>query len=97
MRSLLERNGELRGRARVALGPDEALVRRVTMPAATEENLRQVLEFEMDRLTPFRADEVYFDYRVVSRDVAAGQLVIQLAVARREAVDARVRELRTLA
>ncbi|MFZ3321595.1 MAG: pilus assembly protein PilM [Usitatibacter sp.] len=96
VRSLLERNGELRGRARVALGPDEALVRRVTMPAATEENLRQVLEFEMDRLTPFRADEVYFDYRVVSRDVAAGQLGLQLAVARREAVDARVRELKDL-
>ena len=56
VRSLLERNGELRGRARVALGPDEVLVRRVTMPAATEENLRQVLAFEMDRLTPFKAD-----------------------------------------
>ena len=55
---------------------DEALVRRVTMPAATEENLRQVLGFEMDRLTPFRADDVYFDYRVVSRDAAAGQLAI---------------------
>ena len=57
-------------------------MRRVTMPAATEENLRQVLGFEMDRLTPLRADEVYFDYRVVSRDAAAGQIAVQLAVAR---------------
>ncbi|HLX23299.1 MAG TPA: PilN domain-containing protein [Usitatibacter sp.] len=96
IRSLLERNGELRGRARVALGLDEALVRRVSMPSATEENLRQVLSFEMDRLTPFKADEVYFDYRIVSRDVAAGHLSIQLAVARRDVVDAKVRELRDL-
>ncbi len=96
IRSLLERNGELRGRARVALGLDEALVRRVSMPSATEENLRQVLAFEMDRLTPFKADEVYFDYRIVSRDVAAAQLAIQLAVARRDVVDAKVRELRDL-
>jgi general secretion pathway protein L len=96
VRTLLERAGEQRGRARATLGPDDALVRRVAMPAATEENLRQVLEFEMDRLTPFRADEVYYDYRVVSRDAAAGQLVIQLVVARREVVDARVRELRDL-
>ena len=94
VRGLLERAGETKMRARAVLGPQEALVRRVTMPAATEENLRQVLSFEMDRLTPFRADEVYFDYRVLSRDAAAGQLVLQLAVARRELVDARVEALR---
>ena len=96
LRALLERAGETRVRARLALGHDEALVRKVAMPAATEENLRQVLAFEMDRLTPFKADEVYFDYRVVSRDAAAGQILVQLAVARRELVDARVQKLRSL-
>ena len=55
VRALLERAGESRGRARACLSHDEALLRRVTMPAATEENLRQVLGFEMDRLTPFVA------------------------------------------
>jgi len=68
----------------------------VTMPAATEENLRQVLAFEMDRLTPFKADEVYFDYRVISRDAATGQVQVQLAAARREVVNARVESLRSL-
>ena len=96
LRALLERAGETRGRARLALGQGEALVRKVTMPAATEENLRQVLAFEMDRLTPFRAEEVYFDYRVLSRDAATGQLLVQIAVARREVVDARVQALRAL-
>jgi len=96
LRALLERAGESRARARVCLEPGEALVRRVTMPAATEENLRQVLAFEMDRLTPFRAEDVYFDYRVLSRDAAAGLLAVQLAVARREVVDARVEKLRAL-
>jgi general secretion pathway protein L len=66
------------------------------MPTATEENLRQVLAFEMDRLTPFRAEDVYFDYRILSRDPAAGTLVAMLAVARRELVDARVEALRAL-
>jgi general secretion pathway protein L len=96
VRSLLESLGETRGRARAALRGDEALVRRVTLPAATEESLGQVLAFEMDRLSPFNADEVYFDQRVVSRDSATGQIVVELAMARREAVDARVRELRAL-
>jgi general secretion pathway protein L len=96
VRALIERAGESRGRARLALGHQEALVHRVTMPGATEENLRQVLAFEMDRLTPFKADEVYFDYRVISREAASGQIVVQLAVARREVVDARVQRLRAL-
>ena len=96
VRGLLERAGEKRSRARACLAHGEVLMRRVTMPAATEENLRQVLGFEMDRLTPFTAAEVYFDYRVISRDAAAGQIGLQLAIARRDIVDARVQELRAL-
>ena len=96
VRTLLESAGETRMRARAALRHDEALVRRVTLPAATEENLAQVLGFEMDRLSPFKADEVYFDQRVISNDAASGQIVVELAMARREAVDARVRELDAL-
>lgn len=96
VRKMLERAGEARGRARLVLAKDEALVRRATMPAATEENLAQVLSFEMDRLTPFRADEVYFDHRVVSRDAAAATLVVLVAVARRDIVDSRVELLRSL-
>jgi general secretion pathway protein L len=96
VRQMLERAGEARGRARLALAKGEALVRRTTMPAATEENLAQVLSFEMDRLTPFRADEVYFDHRIVSRDAAAATLVVLVAVARRDIVDNRVEMLRSL-
>ena len=96
VRVLLERAGETRGRARVRLLRDEALVRRVTMPEATEENLSQVIGFEMDRLTPFRAEDVYFDHQVVARDPAAATIMVQLAVARRDVVDARVAQLREL-
>lgn len=96
VRQMLERAGEARGRARLVLAKNEALVRRATMPAATEENLAQVLSFEMDRLTPFRSDEVYFDHRVVGRDAAAATLVVLVAVARRDIVDSRVELLRSL-
>jgi general secretion pathway protein L len=96
LRQMLERAGEARGRARLVLGKQEALVRRATMPAATEENLAQVLSFEMDRLTPFRADEVYFDHRIVSRDAGTATLAVVVAVARRDIVDSRVGLLRSL-
>jgi general secretion pathway protein L len=92
----LERAGETRARARLALGRDEALVRRVSMPAATEENLREVVGFEMDRLTPFRAEEVYFDQRVVTRDAGSGQIGVEFAVAMRERVDGAIKRLRDL-
>ena len=96
VRGLLERAGETRGRARLALAPGEALVRRVTMPAATEENLSAVLGFEMDRVTPFRAEEVYYDHQVVGRDGAAGTISVLIAVARREVVEARLAQARAL-
>jgi general secretion pathway protein L len=93
---LLARGGETRRRARLALAHREVLLRRTTMPAATEENLGQVIGFEMDRLTPFRAEDVYFDYKVLSRDTAAGTLSVLLAVSRRDLVDARLARLREL-
>lgn len=96
VRAMLERAGETRGRARLALGRADVLVRRVTLPLATEENLAQVIGFEMDRLTPFRAEDVYHDERVVARDAAASTLTAIVAVARREAVEARLDRLRAL-
>jgi hypothetical protein len=90
---MLERAGESRGRARLP-GPPRSAGAAREHAAATEENLRQVLAFEMDRLTPFRAEEVYFDLRVLARDMAPGTLSVLLAVARRELVDARVERLR---
>ncbi len=96
VRTMLEAAGETRGRARLVLAHSDALLRRATMPAATEENLGQVLAFEMDRLTPFRADEVYYDHRVVSRDTAAGTIAVVVAVARRDLVDRHVDLLRSL-
>ena len=96
VRELLQRAGETRNFARLRLAPGEVLVRRVTMPAATEENLAQVVAFEMDRLTPFRGEDVYHDQRVISRDPVNAQVVVQLAVARREIVDAAVAKLRDL-
>ncbi len=50
---------------------DKVLRRLVDLPAAAAENLREVLGFEMDRHTPFNADEVYFDYRPRPQDVAS--------------------------
>lgn len=59
----------------------------VSLPLAAEENLEQVLAFEMERHTPFHADEVYFDYRVVSRDAKSRRLDVEFLVMRKATVD----------
>jgi len=60
---------------------------RLRLPLATNENLREVLSYEMDRVTPFRSDDVYFDFRVAETDAAAGQIVVDLFLVRRPVVD----------
>jgi general secretion pathway protein L len=63
------------------------LCKSMVLPAAAEENLRQVLAFEMDRHTPFKAGQVYFDYRITQRDVQSRKLHVELLVVPRSQVD----------
>ena len=48
----------------LCLQPDQVLRRCIHLPLAAAENLREVLSFEMERHTAFRAQEVYYDYRI---------------------------------
>ena len=63
------------------------LRKEVRLPLAAESNLRQVLSFEMDRQTPFRADNVYFDWSILGHDKEAGQVRIDLVVVPRSEID----------
>lgn len=66
---------------------NRVLRRNVALPAAAETNLRQVLSFEMDRQTPFKADQVYFDSRVVSRDASGRNMQVELVLIPRSQLD----------
>jgi general secretion pathway protein L len=72
------------------LPDDRVLARRISLPAAAEENLREVLGFEMDLHTPFEASEVYYDFTIVGRDSARRKLTVDLVYSPRDAVDALV-------
>lgn len=58
----------------------DVLIKELSLPSAAEENLRQVLGYEMDRHTPFKADHVHFDYRITGRDAQSRTLGLQLVV-----------------
>ena len=77
----------------ISLPSDRVLRKTLTLPLATEENLRQVLEFQMDEYTPFPVSQVYFGYRVAGRNFARGQLTVEFAATPRDAVDEAVQRL----
>lgn len=75
------------GLPRYALLPAGKVLRKpLRLPAAAEGRLRDVLRFEIDRQTPFTAEQVYFDVRQRGR-LADGQLDVELVVAPRHIVD----------
>ncbi len=65
----------------VRLQPGEYLRRDFDLPLAAEENLRETVELQLDRLTPFNPDDVVFQCGVRERDPAAKRLGAWLAAA----------------
>lgn len=63
-----------------------ALRRRIVLPAAAEPELARILENEIDRQTPFSADQVYFDFRIAARDRVRKEIAVDLMVAKRAVI-----------
>jgi len=62
-----------------------ALRRRMTLPAAAAERLRDVIGFEIDRQTPFAADAVAYDARLLGPGAGDAQLDVELIAVPHEA------------
>lgn len=60
--------------------PDLLLERQVALPLAAERDLDRVLAYEMDRFTPFTAEELFWTWRVERRDRAEGRLLAQVSL-----------------
>lgn len=68
------------------------LRRRLSLPAAAADRLRDVLAFEVDRQTPFTADEVYYDARVLGHR-SDGQIDAELVAVPRATLESALAEL----
>jgi Tfp pilus assembly protein PilN len=51
----------------LCLSSDQAFAYAISLPQVAEENLRQVLDYEIERVLPFRRDEVYYDFLPLGR------------------------------
>jgi len=89
---------DVRNRRRVLLLPTtQVLRRRLQLPMAARDNLPTVLGFELDRQTPFRAEQVFFDSRVLAYEKAAKVLPVELGLVPREPLNAALASLGPLA
>lgn len=79
------------------LAPTHGLRRRITLPAAAAERLRDVVGFEIDRQTPFTADAVAFDARLLGRREGDGQIEVELVAVPRRVLDPQLAALGPLA
>lgn len=79
------------------LPPASALRRRLALPAAAADRLRDVVGFEIDRQTPFTADAVAFDARILGRRDSDGQLDAELVAVPRHVLDPQLASLGPLA
>lgn len=73
----------------VRLPAEAGLRRTLDLPGAVEENLAGILdivEFELERRTPFRAAQVFLDYRIAGRNAGTQTLMVDLLLAPREQV-----------
>lgn len=73
---------------RLCLPAEDTLFCPVDLPLAVESNLGESLRYQLDQVTPFSADQVYFDHDIVERDAEHGRLKIDLRLALRSRVDA---------
>jgi general secretion pathway protein L len=55
-------------RTSISIPREKSVVRFISLPMATKENLRKVVEYEVPKYTPFEREEVYFDYQILKEE-----------------------------
>lgn len=65
---------------RLCLHENQVLALPVEMPAAVESNLDQALRYQLDQLSPFRADQVVLDHRIEHHDTERDRIDVTLRI-----------------
>lgn len=77
----------------VLIDAHDVLIRTLSLPLAAERDLRPLLRHELERVTPFVADDVRFDYEIADRDGQSGRIRVVLAIVLRDRLDSALARL----
>ncbi|MDD5227478.1 MAG: PilN domain-containing protein [Methylococcales bacterium] len=78
------------------LSNHDALNKTLNLPLAAQTNVLQVVSYELDRYSPFKADQIYFATRLERIDTEAAQLIVQLMIVPRKSLETLYQNCKTL-
>ena len=78
------------------LSEHDALQKELGLPLAAKENLNQVVAYELDRYTPFKAEQVYFAVKLVAGVNEPGQIKVIMILTTRELLDGLYEDVKAL-
>lgn len=91
---LVSRNPEMQNTPIILrLLAGQALVKIITLPLAAQSNIYQVVGFEMERFTPFKVDQVYYDVRLVAKLPDLQQIKVELVLVPRKKLDTMLKRM----
>ncbi|WP_119681587.1 PilN domain-containing protein [Indioceanicola profundi] len=93
---VVQLNPERECAAHLQLPASSALRTTIQLPIAAETNLQEVIDFEMDRQTPFRPEQVYTASKIVNRDPTNHILTVELTLVLRSLADAAIQRVATM-
>ena len=77
--------GKPRGRVTFLMAPSQVLMRELELPLLPMSDVKRMIALDLDRLTPFQPDQIYFDADIVARDAENGRQQVAVGVLRRDA------------
>ncbi|MBK1717424.1 PilN domain-containing protein [Thiocystis violacea] len=94
--ALAQRDQDRAHKTELRLPRGAVLTRSVSFPARVRSNLPQVIRYELDRLSPFQAKDVVFDFMTHGGAKSADRLSLDLALCRRDLVEGWIKRLAEL-
>jgi len=71
----------------LGLPAEEVTLRLIELPIEVEENLEQVVRFQVEKFEPSEEEGSYYDYVILSRDEAQKKILLQIAMVRQSLLD----------
>lgn len=75
---------------------DDILSKRFALPGAAIKNIRSIVEFQLDKATPFAREEVFFDFGDIRTDAAAKLIHVDVSMVPKKYVEDAVQSCREI-
>lgn len=81
---------------KLELDEKQALHLQHTFPEGVQDNIKQVVGYQLDRITPFTLDNAYFDAKVAKHDKANKQVIADIYISPKQHIEQYLNKLRHL-